>query len=235
MTQLSSTTNTSELIVSDAISKPIEQPILPPPPHWLIRFALWFRIGFACFLLLGCLLGLTGCADHALALNGEPLQWADAQKTVPVLLQQAFNDLTTVPKEEQPNLPVLASTLKGQQGQVIVFNFSKVPQLCGAAGCLFAAYAQVPEGTPPTLSDDVPGSYRLVWTQYLRSPLPKGMSLLFQYNPPDQPDESFPTLVANQIEDNRVRQLIFSWSGSRYELEKAVLNEQFVEEPFTRL
>ena len=229
MTQLSSTTNTSELIVSDAISKPTEQPILPPPPHWLIRFALWFRIGFACFLLLGCLLGLTGCVGRALALNGQPLQWIDAQKTTPLVLQQAFDDLTSVPREEQPDLSVVASTLKGQQGQVIVLNFSKVPQLCGAAGCLFAAYAQVPEVDPSTLSDDVPGSYQLVWTQYLRSPLPKGMSLLFQYNPSNQPNESFPTLVANQIEDNRVRQLVFNWSGSRYELEKTTLNEQLVE------
>jgi hypothetical protein len=228
MTQLFSTKNTSELIVSDAIFKPTEQAILPPPPHWLMRFALWFRIGFACFLLLGCLLGLTGCAGRALALNGQPLQWTDAQKTTPLVLQQAFDDLTTVPKEEQPNLPVLASTLKGQQGQVIVLNFSKVPQLCGAAGCLFAAYAQVPEVAPPTLSDDVPVSYRLAWTQYLRSPLPKGIPLLFQYTPPDQPNEGFPTLVANQIEDNRVRQLVFSWSESRYELEKKILNEQSV-------
>ena len=235
MTQLSSTTNTSELIVSDAISKPTEQPILPPPPHWLIRFALWFRIGFACFLLLGCLLGLTGCAGRVLALNGQPLQWTDARQTVPVVLQQAFDDLTIAPKEEKQNLPVLASTLKGQQWQVIVFNFSKVSQLCGAAGCLFAAYAHVPEVTPPTLSDDMPGYYRLVWTQYLRSPLPKGMPLLFQYIPPDQSDESFPTLVANQIKDNRVQQLVFSWSGSRYELEKVVLSEQLVEEPSTRL
>lgn len=229
MTQLSSTKNTSELMVSNAILKPIEQPILPPPPHWLIRFALWFRIGFACFLLIGCLLGLMGCASRALALNGQPLQWTDAQQTVPVLLKQAFNDLTTVPREEQSTLPMLTSTLKGQQGQVIVFNFSKVPQLCGAAGCLFAAYAQVPEVTPPTLSDDVPGSYRLVWTQYLRSLLTRGLPLLFQYNPPEQYDESFPILVANQIEGDRVRQLVFSWSGSRYDLEKAVLNEQLVE------
>ena len=235
MTQLSSTKNTGELIVSNAISSPTEQPILPPPSYWLMRFALWFRIGFACFLLMGCLLGLNGCVSRALALNGQPLQWTDAQQTVPVVLQQAFNDLTTVPKEEQPNLPVLASTLKGQQGQAIVFNFSKVPQLCGAAGCLFAAYAQVPEVSPPTLSDDMPGYYRLVWTQYLRSPLPKGMPLLFQYIPPDQSDESFPTLVANQIKDNRVQQLVFSWSGSRYELEKVVLSEQLVEEPSTRL
>lgn len=229
MTQLSSMKNTSELIVSNAILKPIEQPILPPPPHWLIRFALWFRIGFACFLLLGCLLGLTGCAGQVLALNGQPLQWTDAHQITPPLLQQAFDELTIAPQEDRSSLSVLASKLSGQQGQAIVFNFSKVPQLCGAAGCLFAAYAQMPEVTPPTLSDDVPESYRLVWTQYLRSPLPKGMPLLLQYTPPDQPDESFPTLVANQIEDNRVRQLVFSWSGSRYELEKAVLNEQLAE------
>jgi hypothetical protein len=163
------------------------------------------------------------------------LQWADAQKTTSLALQQAFDDLTIVPKEEQQNLPVLASTLKGQQGQVIVFNFSKVPQLCGAAGCLFAAYVQVPEVDPPALSGGVPISYRLVWTHYLRSPLSKGMPLLFPYNPPNQPDESFPTLVANQIEDNRVRQLVFSWSGRRYKLEKAVLNKQSGKEPSTRL
>ncbi len=211
------------------MSNPTEQPILPPPPHWLMRFALWFRIGFACFLLLGCLLGLMGCASRALALNGQALQWTDAHQTVPLVLQRAFDDLTIAPQDEQKNLPVLASTLRGQQGQVIVFNFSKVPQLCGAAGCLFAAYAQVPKVTPPTLNDDVPESYQLLWTQYLRSPLPKGMLLLFQYNPPNQPDESFPTLVANQVEDNRVRQLVFSWSGSRYELEKSILNEQLVE------
>ncbi|MEX0271436.1 hypothetical protein AB3R30_20065 [Leptolyngbyaceae cyanobacterium UHCC 1019] len=194
-----------------------------------MRFALWFRIGFACFLLLGSLLELTGCAGQVLALNGQPLQWTDAQKTTPLVLHQAFDNLTTVPKEEQPNLPVLANPLKGQQGQAIVFNFSKVPQLCGAAGCLFAAYAQVPEVTPPTLNDDVQMSYRLVWTQYLRSPIPKGIPLLFQYNSPNQPNESFPMLVANQIEDNRVRQLVFSWSGSRYELEKRILNEQPLE------
>ncbi len=225
MTQLSSTTNTSELIISNAISNPKEQPILPPPPHWLMRFALWFRIGFACFLLLGCLLGLTGCAGRALALNGQPLQWTNAQTTTPLVLQQAFNDLTTVSREEQSTLPVLASTIKGQQGQVIVLNFSKVPQLCGAAGCLFAAYAQMPKVTPPTLNDDVPGSYQLVWIQYLQSSLPKGMPLLFQYTPPEQPDKSFPTLVANQVENNRIRQLVFSWSGSRYDLEKTVLND----------
>jgi len=218
--------NTSGLIVSDAMSNPTEQPILPPPPHWLMRFAIWFRIGFACFLLMGCLLGLNGCVSRALALNGQPLQWADAQQTTPLVLQQAFDDLTTVPRDEQSTLPVLASTIKGQQGQVIVLNFSKVPPLCGAAGCLFAAYAQIPEVVPPALSGDVPGSYQLVWTQYLRSPLPKGMSLLFQYTPPDQPNEGFPALVANQIEGNRIRQIVFSWSGSRYELEKTVLNEQ---------
>jgi len=38
MTQLSSMENTSGLIVSDAMSNPTEQPILPPPPHWLMRF-----------------------------------------------------------------------------------------------------------------------------------------------------------------------------------------------------
>ncbi|MDX2241594.1 MAG: hypothetical protein NW224_12995 [Leptolyngbyaceae cyanobacterium bins.302] len=229
MTQLSSTKNTSELIVSDAISKLTEQPIFPPPPYWLLRFALWFRIGFACFLLLGCLLGLTGCAGRVLALNGQPLQWTDARQTTPLVLQQAFDDLTIASREEQPNLPVLASTLKGQQGQTIVFNFSKVPQLCGAAGCLFAAYAQIPEVALPALSDAVPESYRLVWTQYLRSSLPKGMPLLLQYTPPDQSDESFPALVANQVENNRIRQLVFSWSGRRYEMEKTILNEQLVE------
>ncbi len=227
MTQLSSMENTSELIVSDAMSHPTDQTTLPPPPYWLMRFALWFRIGFACFLLLGCLLGLTGCVDRALALNGEPLQWADAHQTTPLVLQRAFDDLTIAPQEEQQNLPVLASTVRGQQGQVIVFNFSKVPQLCGAAGCLFAAYVQIPEVAPPALNDDVPKSYQLVWTQYLRSPLPKGMPLLFQYNPPNQPDESFPTLVANQAEENRIRQLVFSWSGRYYQLEKTALNDSY--------
>ena len=227
MTQLSSTTNTSELIVSDAIAKPAEQLILPPPSYWLMRFALGFRIGFACFLLLGCLLGLTGCVGRALALNGQPLQWIDAQKTTPLVLQQAFDDLTSVPRDEQPDLSVVASTLKGQQGQVIVLNFSKVPQLCGAAGCLFAAYAQVPEVDPSTLSDDVPGSYQLVWTQYLRSSLPKGLPLLFQYNPPNQPAVNFSTLVANQVEGDRIRQLVFSWSGRYYQLEKTALNDSY--------
>ena len=226
MTQLSSTTNTSELIVSDAISKPTEQPILPPPPHWLIRFALWFRIGFACFLLLGCLLGLTGCAGRVLALNGQPLQWTDTHQITPPLLQQAFDELTIAPQEDRSSLPVLASKLSGKQGQVIVFNFSKVPQLCGAAGCLFAAYAQLPNHTM-TINDDVQEGYQLVWKYYLRSPLPKEIPLLSQYNPPNQPAVNFPTLVANQVEDDWIRQLVFSWSGRYYQLEKTALNDSY--------
>jgi hypothetical protein len=50
MTQLSSTTNTGELIVSDAITHSDAQLTFLIPPRWLMRFALWFRIGFACFL-----------------------------------------------------------------------------------------------------------------------------------------------------------------------------------------
>ncbi|MEX0268909.1 hypothetical protein AB3R30_07195 [Leptolyngbyaceae cyanobacterium UHCC 1019] len=231
MTQLSSTKNTSELIVSDAISKPTEQPILPPPPHWLVRFALWFRVGFACFLLLGSLLGLTGCVERVLALNGQPLQWADAQQTVPVLLQQAFDDLTTVPKEEQPNLPVLASTIRGQHGQVIVFNFSKVPQLCGAAGCLFVAYTQLPEDQSAlALSNDQQAPYRLVWKHYLQPLLPKSIPVLFQDKESEELRSSeFPNLITNQVEDNRIRQIVFSWTGKEYHIEKTILNKQLVE------
>ncbi len=100
MTQLSSTTNTGELIVSDAIAHPTDQTTLPPPPRWLMQFSVWFRLGFGCFLLISRLLGLTGCVSRALALNGQPLQWTDAHKTIPVVLQQAFDHLTIVPREE---------------------------------------------------------------------------------------------------------------------------------------
>lgn len=228
MTRLFAGMNGSELIDGTAITPATERSALPTPPRWLMHFAMWFRIGFACFLLVGCLLGLTGCAGRGLALNGQPLQWLEAHQVAPMVLQQAFDQLTIVPREEQPGLPVLASRITGQEGQMIVFNFSRVPQLCGVAGCLFAAYAQVPK-VPPTLDKDEGTSYGLVWRQYLQPVLPNGVSVLFRYDDSEELASEFPTLIANQIEDNHVRQIVFSWNSGAYQLEKTIFNQQLVE------
>lgn len=186
---------------------------LPPVPKFWVRFALLFRMGVAITLLITTF-GLAGCTGKALALTGKPLNWSEAQRIVPQeVIQSAIQQVTSTPSDQQGQLPVLATEMKGKQGRVIFFNFSQSPKLCGQLGCLFAAYLE--QHT----------QYRLVWSSYLSPNLPKQVPLLAQYE-----EKEMPSFIVNQVEGNQLRQVVYGWDGNQYALEQTVLNSHLLEQ-----
>ncbi|KAM3099061.1 hypothetical protein ACKFKF_15595 [Phormidesmis sp. 146-12] len=189
-----------------------QAPPFPPVPKFWVRFALLFRVGVAIALLITTL-GLAGCTSKALALNGKPLNWTEAQRVVPQeVIQTAVQQITSTPPDQEGQLPVLATQMESKQGRIIFFNFSQSPQLCGQLGCLFAAYLE--QHT----------QYRLVWSSYLSPNLPKHIPLLAQYE-----EKEMPSFIANQVEGNQLRQVVYSWDGNQYAPEQTVLNSQLLE------
>jgi len=189
-----------------------QEPFFPPVPKFWIRFTLLFRVGVAIALLITTL-GLTGCTGKALALNGKPLNWSEAQRIVPQeVIQSAIQQVTSTPSDQQAQLPVLATEMKGKQGRVIFLNFSQSPKLCGQLGCLFTAYLE--QHT----------QYRLIWSSYLFPNVPKQVPLLAQYE-----EKEMPSFIVNQVEGNQIRQVVYGWDGDQYTLEQTVLNNQILE------
>jgi hypothetical protein len=186
-----------------------QAPSFPSIPKFWVRFALLFRIGVAIALLITTL-GLAGCTARALSLTGKPLHWFEAQKVAPQgVIQTAIQQATSTPLDQQARLPVLATEIKGKQGQIIFFNFSQSPKLCGQLGCLFAAYLE--QNT----------QYRLVWSRYLSPRVPKQVPLLVQYG-----EEDIPSFIVNQVEGNQLRQVVYGWDGNQYNPEQSILNYQ---------
>jgi hypothetical protein len=184
-----------------------QSPPLPPVPKFWVRLALLFRVGVAIALLITTL-GLAGCTGKALALTGKPLNWSEAPKIVPQdVVQTAVQQITSTPPDQQLQLSVLATEMKGKQGRVIFLNFSQSPKLCGQLGCLFAAYLE--QHT----------HYRLVWSRYLSPSVPKHVPLLARYG-----EEDMPSFIVNQVEGNQIRQVVYGWDGSQYTPEQTVLN-----------
>lgn len=189
-----------------------QEPFFPPVPKFWVRFALLFRVGIAIALLITTL-GLTGCTSRALALTGNPLNWAEAQKVAsPAVIQAAIQQTTSTPPDQQEPLPLLATEMKVKQGRVIFFNFSQSPKLCGQLGCLFVAY----------LEQD--NQSRLVWSSYLSPNIPEQVSLLAQYG-----EKDIPSFIVNQVEGNQIRQVVYGWDGNQYNPEQTVLNNQRLE------
>jgi hypothetical protein len=189
-----------------------QEPFFPPIPKFWIRFTLLFRVGVAIALLITTL-GLSGCTGKALALTGRPLSWTEAQRVVPQdVVQTAVQQITSTPPDQQAQLPVLATQMESKQGRIIFFNFSQSPQLCGQLGCLFAAYLE--QHT----------QYRLVWSSYLSPNLPKQVPLLAQYE-----EKGMPSFIANQVEGNQLRQVVYGWDGNQYNPEQTVLHNQQLE------
>lgn len=190
-----------------------QEPFFPPVPKFWVRFTLLFRVGVAIALLVTTL-GLTSCTSKALALTGKPLNWSEAQKIASQeVIQSAIQQVTSTPSDQQAQLPVLATEMKGKQGRVIFFNFSQFPKLCGQLGCLFAAYLE--QHT----------QYRLVWSSYLSPNLPKQVPLLAQDG-----KKEMPSFIVNQIEGNQIRQVVYGWDGNQYVPEQTVLNSQLLEQ-----
>lgn len=189
-----------------------QEPFFPPVPKFWIRFTLLFRVGVAIALLITTL-GLAGCTGKVLALTGKPLNWTEAQKVVPEeVVQTAIQQTTSTPPNQQKQLPVLATEMKGKQGRVIFFNFSQSLKLCGQLGCLFTAYFE--QHT----------QYRLVWSSYLSPNVPKQVPLLAQYE-----EKEMPSFIVNQVEGNQIRQAVYGWDGNQYVVEQTVLNNQLLE------
>jgi hypothetical protein len=189
-----------------------QNPFFLPVPKFWIRFTLLFRVGVAIALLITTL-GLTGCTGKALALTGKPLNWSEAQRVVPQeVVQTAVQQITSTPPDQQVQLPVLATEMESKQGRIIFLNFSQSPKLCGQLGCLFAAYLE--QHT----------QYRLVWSSYLFPNVPKQVPLLAQYG-----EKEMPSFIANQVEGNQLRQVVYGWDGNQYAADQTVLNNQLLE------
>lgn len=136
----------------------LQHPNFSKPPASFLFVGRWFRFGIVLFLLLSVLLGTSGCSGKATN------PWSAATSVVPLETVQAVvaENSGLNPQEAASN--VLAWTVDGQAGRLVVFNFNN-PSVCGSAGCLYAAYLVNKDTSParvfssylnPSLPPDIP-------------------------------------------------------------------------------
>ncbi|HAZ44454.1 MAG TPA: hypothetical protein DCZ55_08185 [Cyanobacteria bacterium UBA11371] len=183
-----------------------QHPNFSKPPASFLFVGRWFRFGLVLFLLLSVLLGTSGCS--AKATN----PWSAATSVVPLETVQAVvaENSELNPQEAASN--VLAWTVDGQAGRLVVFNFNN-PGVCGSVGCLYAAYL-VNKDTPPVR----------VFYSYLNPNLPPNRPL-FQVADELSSNSQLPCLQVQQPSGKDIRQLLFCFNGSKYQLAKSYLIE----------
>jgi hypothetical protein len=179
---------------------------LPFPPKSWLRSLLLVKVAIAIALLITGL-SLSSCTRQNLILVGTPLEWKDASTIVPQdKIVAVIQQTTLLTPAQQQAAPIQAARLQGKE-DIIFLNFSQVPDLCGKLGCLIVAYfANRPHPS--------------VWSTYVSPNLPKGVSLLAQVD-----HQSVPSLIVNQLEGTQIRQMLYTWHGSNYQLEKSLINK----------
>jgi hypothetical protein len=105
---------------------------------------------------------------------------------------------------------VLAWTVDGQAGRLVVFNFNN-SGVCGSVGCLYAAYL-MDKHTPLTR----------VFYSYLNPNLPPNRPL-FQVSDESLKNYQLPCLQIHKTSGKDIRQLLFCFNGSEYQLAKSSL------------
>lgn len=165
----------------------------------------WFRLGVILFLLLSVLLGTTGCSTSAATIH-----WSAATKVVPVeTIQTVITENTRLnPQSTASN--VLAWSVDGQAGKLVVFNFNN-PGVCGSQGCLYTAYL-IKKHTPIVR----------VFSSYLNPNLPPNQ-LLFQVTNDSTNTSALPCLQVQQPSGQDIRQLVFCYNSREYQLAKSSL------------
>ena len=173
------------------------------PPLGFLFVGRWFRFGVVLFLLLSVLLGTTGCSTSAAMTS-----WSAATSIVPTETVQAVvaENSELNPQEVASN--VLAWTIDGQAGRLVVFNFNN-PGVCGTEGCLYSAYL-VRKNTPLVR----------VFSSYLNPSLPPNIPLFKVADEPSK-NSGLPCLQVPQLSGNDIRQLLFCFNGREYQLAKS--------------
>ena len=122
------------------------------------------------------------------------------------MLQTVIQQTTSLSPAHQQSIPIQVARLQGKE-EVIFLSFSQVPELCGELGCLIVAYfANRP--------------HSLVWSTYLSPNLPKATPLLAQFD-----HRSVPSFIVNQLKGLQIRQMLYTWHGTEFQLEKSVVNK----------
>lgn len=166
----------------------------------------WFRLGVILFLLLSVLLGTSGCSTTSTAT----IPWSVATKFVPVETIQAVITENTQLNPQSTASNVLAWTVNGQAGKLVVFDFNN-PGVCGSQGCLYTAYL-IKKYTPVAR----------VFSSYLNPNLPPNQ-LLFQVTNDSTNTSGLPCLQVQQPSGEDIRQLVFCYNSREYKLAKSSL------------
>jgi hypothetical protein len=181
------------------------QPPFSPPRSWL-RFMLLLKVTITLALLIAEL-NLSSCTRQNLVLVGTPLKWEDAARIVPPeLIHTVIQQTTSLSLEQQKVAPIKAARLGGKE-DIVFLNFSQIPELCGELGCLIVAYYADRPHSP-------------VWNSYVSPNLPRQIPLLAQTD-----DQTVPSLIVNQLKRAQIRQMLYTWGGSEYQLEKSIVNK----------
>jgi hypothetical protein len=179
---------------------------LPSPPKSWLQSLLLLKVAIAIALLITGL-SLSSCTRQNLVLVGTPLEWKDAAKIVPQdVIATVIQQTTSLSPAQQQAVPIQVAHLHGKE-TVVFLNFSQVPELCGELGCLVIAHFANRPQSP-------------VWSTYVSPNLPKAVPLLAQFD-----RQSIPSLVVNQLEEAQIRQMLYTWHDSGYQLEKSLINK----------
>ncbi|MGA9381765.1 MAG: hypothetical protein WBV73_23635 [Phormidium sp.] len=165
----------------------------------------WFRLGVILFLLLSVILGTAGCSTSAATIP-----WSVATKVVPVETVRAVITENTRLNPQSTASNVLAWTVNGQAGNLVVFDFNN-PGVCGSQGCLYTAYL-IKKNTPIVR----------VFCSYLNPNLPPNQ-LLFQVTNDLTNTSTLPCLQVQQPSGEDIRQLVFCYNSRKYQLAKSSL------------
>lgn len=185
-------------------SKPLDN---SKPPTSFLFIGRWFRFGMILFLLLSVLLGTVGCST-----NAATIPWSVATKVVPVETVQAVVTENSELNPQEASSNVLAWTVDGQAGKLVVFNFNN-PGVCGNEGCLYVAYLIKKNATPVR-----------VFSSYFNPNLPRNKSLLQVSDDPTK-SSGLPCLQVQQPSGDNIRKLVFCFNGREYQLAKSSLIE----------
>ncbi|MBD2603885.1 hypothetical protein H6G81_04890 [Scytonema hofmannii FACHB-248] len=194
-------------------------PVSKPPSCWM-SLARWFRFGLGVFLLLSLLLGTVGCSSSAATVS-----WQEALSVVSVKTLEQIVQQNTELDPTQATADVLAWTVKGKAEKLVVLDYNN-SGVCGAAGCLYNGYL---------ISKNEQLSQ--VFSSYLNPYLPQHQPLFQVGNAPEESlgvdaerlvvrhrsDTALPCLQVMQVDNNRLRQMLFCFNGQNYQLTSSQL------------
>lgn len=158
----------------------------------------WFRFGLGIFLLLSVLLGTVGCTSIAATPS-----WQKASSVVPSRTLERIIQLNTELDPSQAVEDVLAWTVKGTAGNLVILDFNN-SGVCGAAGCLYTGYLM---GKHKQLSQ--------VFSSYLNPQLPADKPL---FQVVERSDAILPCLQVMQVDGVQFRQMVYCFNGQHYQL-----------------